>query len=108
MRGLLCLALCSLLVSGGIAHDVEDDFDDEAEVEEEAEEMDTVTVEKVTIDNLFFKKFTEQLNFMKNRLNHLINQVTIDVPYLTPSDNVDFYFMDALDSSDSLGTKWTR
>ena len=72
MRGLLCLALCSLLVSGGIAHDVEDDFDDEAEVEEEAEEMDTVTVEKVTIDNLFLKKFSEQLNFTKNRLNHLI------------------------------------
>ena len=55
MRGLLCLALCSLLVSGGIAHDVEDDFDDEAEVEEEAEEMDTVTVEKVKIDDLFLK-----------------------------------------------------
>ena len=69
MRGLLCLALCSLLVSGGIAHDVEDDFDDEADVEEEAEEMDTVTVEKVTIDNLFF---TEQLNFTQNRLNHFI------------------------------------
>ena len=48
------------------------------------------------------------MNFTKNRLNNLINQVTIDVPYLTPSDNVDFYFMDALDSSDSLGTKWTR
>ena len=107
MRGLLCLALCSLLVSGGIAHDVEDDFDDEAEVEEEAEGMDTVTVEKVKIVQKFLK-FTEQLNFMKNRLNNLINQVTIDVPYLTPSDNVDFYFMDALDSSDSLGTKWTR
>ena len=107
MRGLLCLALCSLLVSGGIAHDVEDDFDDEAEVEEEAEEMDTVTVEKVKI--VFKKlKFTEQLNFTQNRLHNLINQVTIDVPYLTPSDNVDFYFMDALDSSDSLGTKWTR
>ena len=37
-----------------------------------------------------------------------IKQVTIDVPYLTPSDNVDFYFMDALDSSESLGVKWTR
>ena len=47
MRGLLCLALCSLLVSGGRAHDVEDDFDDEAEVEVEAE--DTVVVEKVAI-----------------------------------------------------------
>ena len=35
-------------------------------------------------------------------------QVVIDVPYLTPSDNVDFYFIDALDSADSLGTKWTR
>ena len=71
MRGLLCLALCSLLVSGGRAHDVEDDFDDEAEVEEEAEEMDTVTVEKVKIVQ-FFLKFTKQLNFTKNRLNHLI------------------------------------
>merc|ERR1719237_191722 len=37
-----------------------------------------------------------------------VEKVTIDVPYLTPSDNVDFYFMDALDSTDSLGTKWTR
>ena len=107
MRGLLCLALCSLLVSGGIAHDVEDDFDDEAEVEEEAEEMDTVTVEKVKIVQKNYKS-TEQLNFTQKGLNNLINQVTIDVPYLTPSDNVDFYFMDALDSSDSLGTKWTR
>ena len=48
MRGVLCLALCSLLVSTGVlAHDVEDDFDDEAEVEVEAE--DTVVVEKVAI-----------------------------------------------------------
>jgi len=80
MRGLLCLALSSLLlVSASVnAHDVDDDFDDEAEVEVEAE--DTVVVEKVTID----------------------------VPYITPSDNVDFYFMDALDSSESLGVKWTR
>ena len=52
MRGLLCLALCSLLLSASSAHDVEDDFDDEAEVEIEAE--DTVVVEKVTntIDRL--------------------------------------------------------
>ena len=71
MRGLLCLALCSLLVSGGIAHDVEDDFDDEAEVEEEAEGMDTVTVEKVKIV-LKKLKFTEQLNFTQNGLNNLI------------------------------------
>ena len=48
MRGLLCLALCSLLLSVSSAHDVEDDFVDEAEVEVEAE--DTVVVEKVTID----------------------------------------------------------
>ena len=47
MRGLLCLALSSLLlVSASVnAHDVDDDFDDEAEVEVEAE--DTVVVEKV-------------------------------------------------------------
>ena len=48
MRGLACLALCSLLAMSAVAHDVDDDFDDEAEVEEAAEEMDTVTVEKVT------------------------------------------------------------
>ena len=49
MRGLACLALCSLLAMSAVAHDVDDDFDDEAEVEEEAAEgMDTVTVEKVT------------------------------------------------------------
>ena len=48
MRGLLSLALCSLLLSASFAHDVEDDFDDEAEVEVEAE--DTVIVEKVTRD----------------------------------------------------------
>ena len=48
MRSLLCLALCTLLLSASSAHDVEDDFDDEAEVEVEAE--DTVVVEKVTID----------------------------------------------------------
>ena len=49
MRGLLRLALCSLLVSASIvvAHDVEDDFDDEAEVEVEAD--DTVVVEKVIV-----------------------------------------------------------
>ena len=68
MRGLLCLALCSLLVSGGIAHDVEDDFDDEAEVEEEAEEMDTVTVEKVTIDNLFLKKVFRAVEFHEKQV----------------------------------------
>ena len=48
MRGLACLALCSLLAMSAVAHDVDDDFDDEAEVEEAAEGMDTVTVEKVT------------------------------------------------------------
>ena len=48
MRGLACLALCSLLAMSAVAHDVDDDFDDEAEVEGAAEEMDTVTVEKVT------------------------------------------------------------
>ena len=48
MRGLLCLALCSLIVAASVrAHDVEDDFDDEAEVEVEAD--DTVVVEKVNI-----------------------------------------------------------
>ena len=73
MRGVLCLALCSLLVSASVlAHDVEDDFDDEAEVEVEAE--DTVVVEKVTINYqktlLEFAQsccFTTWLNYNQNR-----------------------------------------
>ena len=107
MRCLLCLALCTLLLSASSAHDVEDDFDDEAEVEVEAE--DTVVVEKVTIDYPYHSlpKFVESFCDTSCLTIH-IKQVTIDVPYLTPSDNVDFYFMDALDSSESLGVKWTR
>ena len=48
MRGLLCLVLCSLLVSASVvAHNVEDELDNVAEVEVEVEDM--VLVEKVTI-----------------------------------------------------------
>jgi len=61
---------------------VEDDFDeDEITVEDDNEDRpDEVTIEKVAID----------------------------VKYLSPDDNVDFYFMDHFDSSNSLGSKWTR
>jgi len=61
---------------------VEDDFDeDEITVEDDNEERpDEVTIEKVAVD----------------------------VKYLSPDDNVDFYFMDHFDSTNSLGSKWTR
>jgi len=73
------LAGLLLLANRVSTHD--DDFDDEAEIEDEEDlGQETVTVEKVPID----------------------------VTYITPSDNVDFYFMDALDSEDTLGSKWTR
>jgi len=81
MRSFLWVGL--FLVAFVSAHDVEDDdFDDEAEIEEaDAEDLSAdVTVEKVQID----------------------------VAYLTPSDNVDFYFMDSVDSEETLGVKWTR
>merc|ERR1719187_1345186 len=78
MRTFLLAGLL-LLASRVSTHD--DDFDDEAEIEDEEDlGQETVTVEKVPID----------------------------VTYITPSDNVDFYFMDALDSEDTLGSKWTR
>jgi hypothetical protein len=92
MKALLWIGLLALLAA---AHD--DDFDDEAEIEDEIEALptDSVTVEKVM----------QQIS--RYILQRLV-QVVIDVPYLTPSDNVDFFFMDALDSADSLGTRWTR
>ena len=70
------------LLVAGVTAEFEEDFDDEAEVEEVEEEQPTdhVTVEKVQIE----------------------------VSYITPEDNVDFYFMDTMDSDSTLGTKWTR
>ena len=73
-----------LLVVGFTAAEVEDEFDDEEITVEEdntaADDDDGVTVEKVQID----------------------------VKYLSPDDNVDFYFMDHFDSASTLGSKWTR
>lgn len=78
MRSVLGLTL--LLLVAVASHDVDDDFDDEAEVEDVQDSSDDVVVEKVQID----------------------------VDYLTPSDNVDFYFMDSMDTADTLGSKWVR
>jgi len=78
MRSFLYVGL--LLFITVAAHDIDDDFDDEAEVLDDNDDVEDVTVEKVQID----------------------------VTYLTPSDNVDFYFMDAMDSEETLGGKWTR
>jgi len=62
--------------------EVEDDFDDEDIVVEDEEEaaMEDVLIEKVKID----------------------------VSYLSPDDNVDFYFMDHFDDVATLGSKWTK
>jgi calnexin len=79
MRNILWIGF--LLLVAVAAHDAEDDFDDEVEVEEVVHDgSDDVIVEKVQIE----------------------------VAYFTPSDNVDFYFMDTMDSEDTLGLKWTR
>ena len=37
-----------------------------------------------------------------------VEKVALDVKYFSPDDNVDFYFMDHFDSTNSLGSKWTR
>ena len=61
---------------------LEDDFEDEDEITVETDEapQDGVTVEKVTLD----------------------------VKYLSPDDNVDFYFMDHFDQASTMETKWIR
>lgn len=73
------------LVSAALAiakAEVEDDFDDEDIVVEDEEEgaADDVTIEKVKID----------------------------VTYLSPDDNVGFFFMDHFDDASTLGSKWTK
>lgn len=61
--------------------EVEDDFDDEdIVVEDEEEHIEDVQVEKVQID----------------------------VSYLSPDDNVDFFFMDHFDDATTLGSKWVK
>ena len=79
MRSLVWTVLALGALLAGVRAEFEEDFDDEAEVEEE-QPTDHVTVEKVQIE----------------------------VSYMTPEDNVDFYFMDTMDSATTLGTKWTR
>lgn len=59
-----------------------DDFDDEDITVEDPEE---VTGEEV-----------------------IVEKIPIDVNYISPSDNVDFYFMDHFDDAATLGSKWTR
>ena len=66
-----------------VTAEVEDDFDEDITVEDDNGEADTddgVTVEKIPVD----------------------------IKYLSPDDNVDFYFMDHFDTASSLGVKWTR
>jgi len=62
--------------------EVEDDFDDEEIVVEDEEDVgaDDVQIEKVKID----------------------------VSYLSPEDNVDFFFMDHFDEASTLGSKWIK
>merc|ERR1712179_896860 len=62
--------------------EVEDDFDDEDIVVEDEEDAATDDVQ--------------------------IEKVKIDISYLSPDDNVDFYFMDHFDDASTLGSKWTK
>jgi len=62
--------------------EVEEDFEDEAIVAEDEEDavLDDVQVEKVQIE----------------------------VSYLSPDDNIDFFFFDHFDDVSTLGSKWTK